>query len=148
MKDELETLIEPVVTGLGCRLWGIERLVQGRYSVLKVYIDADQGVDIDDCARVSRQLGAVLDVEEPIKGNYTLEVSSPGLDRRLFRPEQYELFKGSRVKLSLRMPFEGKRKFVGILGGIENEEVVFRSGEEEILFPFEMIERASIVPEF
>ncbi len=148
MSDQIEEMIEPLVNGLGCQLWGIEKLSQGKYSVLKIYIDADKGIEVDDCARISRQVSALLDVEEPFKGNYTLEVSSPGLDRRLFKLDQFESYKGAQVKLSLRRPYEGRRRFIGILCGIEEEDVVLRSdSNEEILFPFEQIERANIIPD-
>ena len=148
MNEQLEALIEPVVTGLGCELWGVERLSQGKYSLLKIFIDAEEGIDVEDCARVSRQVSSLLDVEDPFTGKYTLEVSSPGLDRRLFKLEQFEVFKGARVKLKLRKPYEGRRKFTGLLCGIEEEDVVLRSSnDEEILFPFGEIERANIIPE-
>ena len=148
MNELLEALIEPVVAGLGCKLWGIERHVQGRYSLLKIFIDADKGIDVEDCARVSRQVSSLLDVEDPFKGKYTLEVSSPGLDRRLFKLEQFESFKGARVKLKLNKPYEGRRKYIGLLCGIEEGDVVLRSSdEEEILFPFSEIERANIIPD-
>jgi ribosome maturation factor RimP len=148
MSVQIEEMIEPVVNGLGCQLWGIEKLSQGKYSVLKIYIDAEKGIDVDDCARVSRQVSALLDVEDPFKGNYTLEVSSPGLDRRLFKLDQFDSYKGAQVKLSLRRPYEGRRRFTGILCGIEEEDVVLRSdSNEEILFPFEQIERANIIPD-
>ena len=147
MSEQLEALIEPVVKGLGCELWGVERLSQGKYSVLKIYIDAENGINVDDCARVSRQISSLLDVEDPFKGNYTLEVSSPGMDRRLFKLEQFEVYKGAQVKLSLRLPYEGRRRFTGILCGVEGEDVVVRSNsDEEILFPFEQIDRANVVP--
>jgi ribosome maturation factor RimP len=148
MSVQIEEMIEPVVNGLGCQLWGIEKLSQGKYSVLKIYIEAEKGIDVDDCARVSRQVSALLDVEDPFKGNYTLEVSSPGLDRRLFKLDQFDSYKGAQVKLSLRRPYEGRRRFTGILCGIEEEDVVLRSdSNEEILFPFEQIERANIIPD-
>ena len=107
MSEQIEEMIEPVVNGLGCQLWGIEKLSQGKYSVLKIYIESEKGIDVDDCARVSRQVSALLDVEDPFKGNYTLEVSSPGLDRRLFKLNQFDSYKGAQVKLSLRRPYEG-----------------------------------------
>jgi ribosome maturation factor RimP len=148
MSEQIEEMIEPVVNGLGCQLWGIEKLSQGKYSVLKIYIDAEKGIDVDDCARVSRQVSALLEVEEPFKGDYTLEVSSPGLDRRLFKLDQFDTYKGAQVKLSLRRPYEGRRRFTGILCGIEEKDVVLRSdSNEEILFPFEQIERANIIPD-
>jgi len=148
LQAELKALIEPVVEGLGCTLWGMEHLQQGHRSLLKIYIDNEDGVDVDDCARVSRQVSALLDVEDPIKGQYTLEVSSPGMDRRLFTLEQFRAFEGADVKLSLRTPWQGRRRFAGKLCGIENDQVVVRSGDEEFLFPFEQIDRANIVPSF
>lgn len=148
MDEQLKSLIEPVVNGLGCRLWGVEYLSQGKYSFLKVFIDADDGVDVEDCARVSRQLSSLLDVEDPVKGKYTLEVSSPGLDRRLFSADQFDEFKGARVKVSLRAPYEGRRRFTGLLCGVENGDVVIRLDDEEYLLPLEQIERANVIPEF
>ena len=148
MTGQIETMLEPVVAALGCQLWGVERVSQGKYSILKIFIDAEKGIDVDDCARVSRQVSALLDVEDVIKGNYTLEVSSPGLDRRLFKLDQFEAFKGAQVKLSVRIPYKGKRRFTGVLCGVENDDVVLRSGsDEEMVFPFEQIERANIVPD-
>ena len=147
MSTQLRSLIEPVVTGMGFELWGVEYLTQGRYSVLKIFIDSENGIDVDDCASVSRQVGSLLDVEEPLRGQYTLEVSSPGMDRRLFTFEQFDLMKGFQVKLKLNKPFDGKKRFAGLLVGTEDKEVVLRVGEEETLFPYEMIDRANVVPE-
>ena len=90
---------------MGFELWGVEYLTQGRYSVLKIFIDSENGIDVDDCASVSRQVGSLLDVEEPLRGQYTLEVSSPGMDRRLFTFEQFDLMKGFQVKLKLEQAF-------------------------------------------
>jgi len=148
VSEQLRELIEPVVKGLGFELWGLEYLSQGRHSVLKIYIDAEAGIEVDDCASVSRQVGGLLDVEEPLKGMYTLEVSSPGMDRRLFLLSQYEMFKGAKIKVNLRSAYEGKRKFTGLLCGVEDGDVVLRLGEEEILFPFADIDKAHVVPEF
>ena len=148
MSEQLRELIEPVVTGLGFELWGLEYLNQGKHSVLKIFIEAEAGIDVDDCASVSRQVSGLLDVEDPLKGKYTLEVSSPGMDRRLFQLAQFEMFKGVKIKVSLRSPFDGKRKFTGLLCGVEDEDVVLRLGEEEFLFPFADIDRAQVVPEF
>ena len=146
-KEQLGSLIEPVVNAMGCELWGIEFIPHSGHSMLKIYIDATDGVNIDDCARVSRQISSVLDVEDPVEGKYTLEVSSPGLDRRLFTLSQYPEFIGEKVKIMLHLPFEGRRKFTGQLCGIENDEVIVRVEEEEFLLPFDGIERANIVPE-
>ena len=148
MSDQLTEMIQPVVEGLGCELWGIERLSTGRFSTLKIYIDAVEGVDIEDCARVSRQVSSLLDVEEPVTGEYTLEVSSPGMDRRLFRLDQFEAFAGAKVRIRLKRPYEGQRKYSGLLRGIEGDEVILDLDDEEILFPLEAIEKANVVPEF
>lgn len=148
MNKQLISLVEPVVTALGCELWGLEYLTQGRYSVLKIYIDAEKGIDADDCAKISRQVSALFDVEDPIKSKYTLEVSSPGVDRRLFTAAQYDLYKGAMIKLSLHAPYEGKRKFTGLNCGIEEGDVVLRVGDEEFLFPVEDIDRANVIPTF
>lgn len=148
MQAELKALIEPVVEGLGFELWGVEYLAHGNRAQVRVYIDAEAGVSVDDCARVSRQLSALLDVEDPIRVQYTLEVSSPGMDRRLFTQAQFKAFAGEQVRVALKSPYEGRKRFKGLLCGIEEGDVVVRSGDEEFLFPFEEIERANVIPTF
>ena len=91
-------------------------------------------------------MGSVLDVEDPINGEYTLEVSSPGMDRLLFRLEQYPAYVGETVELRLRTPFEGRRKFRGLLTGIEGEDVVIRVDDHEYLLPHSAIDKARIQP--
>ena len=147
---QLEELIRPVVVGLGFEFWGLEYLSLGKDSVLRVFIetDAEKGIDVEDCAAVSRQVSAIMDVEDPISGEYNLEVSSPGLDRPLFELSQYQRFMGSVVSLRLRVPFDGRRKFKGQLTGIEGDEVVLLVDNEEYLLPIELIEKANIVPQF
>ncbi len=95
-QEQLHTLIAPVVAALDCELWGLDFLTQGRYSTLRIYIDreGEEGVTLEDCERVSRQVSSVLDVEDPISSRYTLEVSSPGMDRPLFTPEHYGRYIG------------------------------------------------------
>jgi ribosome maturation factor RimP len=148
VSEQLRSLIEPVVTGLDCELWGLEYISQGKYSVLKIYIESKSGIDVDDCARISRQVSALLDVEDLLKGQYTLEVSSPGVDRRLFTAEQYEAYKGAKIKLSLRSAYEGKKKYTGLLCGMENGDVVLRVGDEEILFPLQEVDKSHVIPVF
>ena len=148
MIDQLDALIQPVVEGLGCELWGIERSSNGRFSEIKVYIDADEGVGIEDCARVSRQVSSLLDVEGLLKDDYTLEVSSPGMDRRLFSLDQYKAYAGSTIKIQLRRPYDGRSKYSGQLKGIEGDEVILDFDDVEILFPYEVIAKANVVPEF
>jgi ribosome maturation factor RimP len=118
----------------------------GQYSTVKIYIDSQKGIDIEDCAKVSRQVSDLLDVEEPINGEYTLEVSSPGLNRRLFKLNHYAAFIGSEVRIRLKRPYEGQRKYSGQLRGVERDEIVLGYQEQEMLFPFEEIERANVVP--
>jgi ribosome maturation factor RimP len=149
--QQLEALIEPAVQACECELWGVE-LSQAKRTMLRVYIDSPEGITVDDCARVSRQVSGVLDVEDPISGEYTLEVSSPGADRLLFRPEHYQLMAGSKLNVKLRYPFEGRRKFKGFLIGLEEQEVVLRvddgAEDHELLLPLESIERSRVIPEF
>lgn len=144
----LEELLAPVVEGLGYECWGIEFIAQGKHSLLRVYIDKEDGILLEDCEVVSRQISGVLDVEDPISVEYTLEVSSPGVDRPLFKLDQYDRCKGQMVKIKLRMAFEGKRKFSGILKGVEGNDVVLVVNDHEYLFPVDSIDKANIVPQF
>ncbi len=146
--ERLTDLAAPVVAGLGYELWGIEFIAQGRHTVLRVFIEAESGIDVDDCAKVSRQFGGVLDVEDPISGEFTLEVSSPGMDRPLFTLKHYERFTGHRVELRLRAPFEGRRKFRGLIKGIEEDDVIIEVDDQEYLFQIDSIDKANIVPQF
>lgn len=143
-------LIRPVVEGLGYHFWGMEYLSQGKDSVLRIFIEnpSENGTDVEDCAKVSRQVSSILDVEDPITGEYNLEVSSPGLDRPLFELEQYKEYIGALVALRLRVPFDGRRKFKGQLTGVEGEDIVLRVDQEEYLLPIDLIDKANIVPEF
>ena len=144
--QQITDLLGATIEALGFELWGVEYLSQGRHSLLRIYIDAEQGITVEDCALVSQQVGSVLDVEDPITGEYTLEVSSPGMDRLLFRLDQYPGFVGEVVDLRLRTPFEGRRKFKGVLTGIEGEDVVIRVDDHEYLLPHSAIEKARIQP--
>ena len=142
--QQIQQLLEPTVEALGFELWGIEYMSQGKYSVLRIFIDHENGIGVADCAAVSGQVGSVLDVEETIAGEYTLEVSSPGMDRLLFKLEQYSTYVGETVELRLRRAFEGRRKFKGILKGIEGEDVVVQVDDHEFLLPHSAIEKARV----
>ncbi|HSH48792.1 MAG TPA: ribosome maturation factor RimP [Halomonas sp.] len=144
----LQALIEPVVDAMGFELWGVDYLAQGKHSRLVVYIDHASGVSVDDCADVSRQVSALLDVEDPIAGKYRLEVSSPGMDRPLFSLGQFARYTGHVVSLRLRVPFDGRRKFQGLLAGVEGDEVLLQLEGDEYCFPIEGIEQARVVPQF
>ena len=147
-QSEIKGLIEPAIQSLGCELWGVEYAAQGKHATLRIYIEKEGGVQVDDCERVSRQISAVLDVEDPIQSAYTLEVSSPGMDRLLFEKQQYEEFLGAQLKVRLRTNFEGRRNFSGILAALEDDEVVLRADDQEYVFPIESIDRAQVVPTF
>lgn len=146
--DVLREMIEPTVTALGYTLWGIEYQGQGKYSLLRLFIDAPNGITVDDCSAVSHHVSGVLDVEDPIDGEYTLEVSSPGMDRPLYTLEQYQAYVGHVIDLRLRVPFEGRRKFKGVLSAIEGDEIVIHVDDHEYLLPISTIEKANIVPTF
>ncbi len=148
IQERLTEMFEPVASALGCELWGVEYMAQGRRALLRVYIDKEGGIGVDDCEKVSRQVSSVLDVEDPIQSEYTLEVSSPGMDRPLFKLEQFESSVGETVAVRLRLPFEGRRKFTGLLKGIENEEIVLEVDNEEYVLPYELVDKANIVPQF
>ena len=147
-QEILHNLIEPVVASLGCELWGLEYLTQGRYTTLRIFIDGPNGVSLDDCEKVSRQVSAVMDVEDPIDGEYTLEVSSPGMDRPLYTPAHYARYVGETVNLRLRMAREGRRKFKGSIVKVEGEDVTLNVDGKEILIPVDAIDKSNIVPRF
>lgn len=143
-EDKLRALLQPTVEALGFELWGLEFLSQGRHSLLRLYIESEQGVHVDDCARVSEQVSALLDVEEPVSGEYVLEVSSPGVDRRLFRLDQCTAYVGEHLDVRLRRPFDGRRRFRGVLRAVEAEDIVLLVDDHEYLLPFTEIERAQL----
>jgi|TARA_R110000824_G_scaffold40490_2_gene121371 ribosome maturation factor RimP len=144
----LHALIEPVVAAMGFELWGIDHLSQGKNSRLVIYIERESGVSVEDCADISRQVSAVMDVEDPIAGEYRLEVSSPGMARPLYSLDQFTRFQGHHVALKLRTAFDGRRKYQGLLVGVEGDEVLIQLDGEEYCFPIESIDSAHIVPQF
>ncbi|WP_437881611.1 ribosome maturation factor RimP [Pseudomonas sp. LRF_L74] len=146
--EQLQALLAPVVESLGYECWGIEFLSQGKHSILRVYIDHANGILVEDCEAVSRQVSGVLDVEDPITTEYSLEVSSPGMDRPLFTLEQFSAHAGEQVKIKLRSPFEGRRNFQGLLRGVEEQDVVVQVDDHEYLLPIELVDKANIVPTF
>lgn len=148
-KEKLvEELLAPTVESLGCDIWGVEFLAQGKHTKLRLYIDKEAGVTVDDCANVSRHVSDILDVEEIIKGAYTLEVSSPGMDRILFKESQFTESVGEQVDVRLNFPFEGRRKFIGMLAGVQDSMAVVQIDDDEYLLPLENIQRARVVPVF
>ncbi len=147
-QGNLEALIEPIVSSMDYELVGIEFLSQGRHSILRLYIDKEGGINVDDCSQVSGQVSAMLDVEDPIKGEYSLEVSSPGLDRPLFTLAQYERFKGQKCTIRTKMPVDGQRKFTGTIQSTTEDSVLLEVDGKLSTLSFNMIDKANIVPEF
>jgi ribosome maturation factor RimP len=145
-EQQLIDLLKPVVEALGFEFWGIEYIAQGNNSVLRVFIDGENGIHVDDCALVSRQISGIMDVEDPITSEYNLEVSSPGVDRPLFTLEHYKRYVGEFVDVKLRYAFEGRRKFKGKLVGIEDDEdIVVHVDDHEYLLPIDAIDKASLI---
>lgn len=145
----LHELLEPVVQSLDCELWGLEFHGAGSHrGLLRLYIDKPDGVLIDDCERVSRQVSSVLDVEDPIQGEYVLEVSSPGMDRPLYTAPQYLQYCGEKIQIKLRLPFNGRKQFTGLLTGVVDEEIKLVVADEEYSFPIETIDKAKVVPQY
>ncbi len=147
--ENLTRLIASAVAPMGYELVGVEFLSGGTSgSLLRVYIDQADGITVDDCARVSHQLSGVLDVEDPIRENYSLEVSSPGLDRPLFTTRDFERFAGRRVNLKTHGKLYDRRRFKGLLKGIEGGDVLVEVDGETYRLPLEQIDKARLVPDF
>lgn len=147
IRQDIEQLIKPTVEEMGYMLWGCEYLPQGRHSLLRIYIDQDAGIGVEDCERVSRQVSALLDVEDPIPGNYSLEVSSPGIPRPLFYDWQYQRFIGQNIQVKLLKPISGQRKFAGTIVSAESGSVVLKVGEEHQEFLISNIVKANLTGE-
>jgi len=144
--DELTRLLEPGVASLGYELANLELRVGGRDGLLRVFIDKPDGVGLEDCEAVSRHISAVLDVEDPLPGHYVLEVSSPGLDRKLTKPQHFRRFTGDDVRVKLRFPLAGRRNFRGTLTASNDECIEVEVDGESHSLPLATIESARLVP--
>jgi len=141
-------MLSPAVAATGKELLGIEFISAGKHSVLRLYIDHENGINVDDCAEVSRQVSAILDVEDPISTEYNLEVSSPGLDRPLFTLAHFEAVVGEKVDVKLSMPLNGRRKFKGKLVAVENDILVVNVDGEDYELIIGNVDKANLVPSF
>lgn len=146
--DHLLELIEPVVEGLGYECVGVEFSSHPKHGFLRIYIDAEQGVGMEDCAKVSHQVSGVLDVEDPISGEYNLEVSSPGMDRPLFKLKQFEQFIGHAVLVNLFKPVNGRRKISGLIEKVEGSDVFLQQDGQVYKVPFQAITKARLEPDY
>ena len=145
-RDALIRLLEPTIEQLGYELADLEWRQGGRNGLLRIYIDRDGGVDVDDCGAVSRQVSAILDVEDPLPGHYTLEVSSPGLDRTLTKPAHFRRFTGQDIRVKLRFPLDGRRNFRGALVSADDEKIKVDVDGQSFSLPLATIESARLVP--
>ena len=144
---QLEPLIEPIINAMGYELWGCDFREGAKQAFLRVYIDTHEGVSLDDCARVSHQLSGVLDVEDPIEKPYTLEVSSPGLDRPLLCEAHFRRFVGRRVKIRLRWLVEGRRNILGDLLEVKTGSIKVRLENADCEIPLDAVQRARLEPD-
>ncbi|MBK5144277.1 ribosome maturation factor RimP [Budviciaceae bacterium BWR-B9] len=147
LEQKLTELISAPVEALGFELVGIE-FIRGRQSTLRIYIDSENGINVDDCADVSHQVSAVLDVEDPITTAYNLEVSSPGLERPLFTAAHYERFVGEDVSLTLRMGVQNRRRWAGKIKSVEGEMITLDVEGKDEVFALSNIQKANLVPHF
>lgn len=145
VSDQIEQLIEAPIESLGYEVVGVEYNKNGRDAVLRIYIDSEQGISIEDCERVSHQVSGILDVEEPIAAAYSLEVSSPGFDRPLFKARDFERFTGSEAKISMKLPINGRRNFTGTLQGFSDGEILIEVDGEVYALPLTKLAKARLI---
>jgi ribosome maturation factor RimP len=145
-RDELLQLLEPTIAGLGYELADLEVNLGGKHGMLRLFIDKPDGIGLDDCEKVSLAVGALLDIEDPLPGHYDLEVSSPGLDRKLTKIEHFQRFKGETVKVQMRFPIEGRRRFRGTLVSSDEENIVVEVDGVSHTLPVATIDTARLVP--
>lgn len=147
--DRIREIADRVAASEGLELVDVEFVGRGKNAVLRIFLDRPEGITLDDCERVSRQVGAIFDVEDLISDHYTLEVSSPGLDRRLVKPADFERFAGNKIKLVLKAPQGGRKRFRGILRGIENGRIQLEAENGEMIgIEHGDVEKANLVVEW
>ena len=146
LREKLMALSEPLLAQLGYELVDLEYAPGRAHAVLRVFIDRAEGVGLDDCERVSHELAALLDVEDPVPSAYTLEVSSPGLDRVLRTPAHFQRFVGERVRVELRNPRDGRRRYTGRLAALNVEGIELNVDGAMVAVSFAEIGRARLAP--
>ncbi|MCX7544991.1 ribosome maturation factor RimP [Marinicella gelatinilytica] len=147
-QKQLTEIIQPVVEDLGFVLWGIDYMPQKSGALLRVYIDHEQGISVDDCADCSREISAVMEVEDPISSAYVLEVSSPGLDRVLFDAEQFSQYLGDQAKVKLAQPVNGSRKITGYIKSVNQDEITLVNEAGEYTFIMSNVMKARLQPQY
>jgi ribosome maturation factor RimP len=146
--ENLLALIEPVVEGLGYECVGVEYNPHPKHGLLRIYIDTENGILVEDCTKVSHQVSGVLDVEDPISDNYSLEVSSPGEDRPFYKISQFERYIGNTVAVHLFSPVNGRRKITGKIIQVEGDVITFEENENIYPIPFAAMSKARLVPDY
>ena len=145
-RDELVKILEPTVEGLGYELTDLDAKFGGQNGLLRLFIDRDEGISLEDCEKVSLAVSALLDVEDPVPGHYSLEVSSPGTDRTLTKLAHFERFTGETVKVQLRFPKEGRRRFRGKLLSANEDNIVVEVDGESHTLTMATIDTARLAP--
>jgi len=150
MKNEqLTEKLSPIIHAIGLECWGVEFSPSQGHSLIRIYIDvSDRSITLDDCEAVSREISAMFDREAPVVGHYTLEVSSPGLDRPLYTPEHFERFIGQEVTLACTLPVSGRRRFQGGILGVEGTTIILEQDKSRVEIPHHFIQKARLVPVF
>lgn len=144
----LTEMLSPSVDALGFELLGIEFIRAGNHSTLRIYIDHENGISVDNCADVSHQVSAILDVEDPIATEYSLEVSSPGVDRPLFTIEHFALVVGETVNVRLNVPQDGRRNFKGLLKSVEDDMINIKVDNQIFTLFIDNVAKANLVAKF
>ena len=145
---KLNELLQPLVEELGYEFVGLEYNSNPKHAVLRIYIDHESGIGIDDCEVVSRETAALLDVKDPIRSQYNLEVSSPGLDRPLFRSEHYREFIGFVVQINVFAPLDGRRKFSGPILNADEKSVTIDQDGSEVTLEIDNVVKARLIPDY
>jgi ribosome maturation factor RimP len=145
-RDELVELLEPTIERLGYELSDLDARFGGQNGLIRIYIDRAEGIGLDDCEKVSHAVSALLDVEDPVPGQYNLEVSSPGSDRTLTKPDHFERFTGEMVNVQMRFPIDGRRRFRGKLLSADEEHIVVEVDGEPQTLTMATIDTARLAP--
>ncbi len=145
--DEMNKLLEPTIERLGFELTDLEVRIGGKGGLVRITIDKPEGIELSDCETVSNAVSALLDVEDPLQGEYNLEVSSPGLDRKLTKVKHFQRFEGETLKVTMRFPIAGRRRFRGKLLSSNDENIVVEVDGESHSLPLATIDTARLVPD-
>lgn len=148
LEQKLTQMLTPAVEALGFEMVGTEFVRAGKHSILRVFIDHEEGISVDNCADVSHQVSAVLDIEDPISTEYNLEVSSPGMDRPLFTEAHYSQYVGEVVSVRLSVPMDNRRNFKGTLEACEEGVITVNVDGERFELAVSNIEKGNLVPTF